>query len=136
MRLSHLLYFITLISISCPASAQLKFLVEDFEGMSDVASDIKANGVFTYGNIKANIDSKMNNKMYSGKRCIRLTKEGKKLFGGWGIGIGLNIQLDVSSDFLNFYIYANDTCTLRIELQEDDNGDNVFEKEQDDVWIY
>jgi beta-mannanase len=121
---------------SFTAQAQLKFLVEDFEGMSDVASDIKAHGIFAYGNIKANIDSKMNGRIYSGKRCIHLTKEEKKPYGGWGMGLGLNVPLDVSTDCLNFYLYANDTCTIRIELEEDDNGDNVFEKETDDVWIY
>jgi hypothetical protein len=136
MRISCLVYFISLIFLSHPVFAQLKFLVEDFEGMSDVASDIKANGVFTYGSIKADIDSKMNGKIYSGKRCIRLAKEGKKSYGGWGIGIGLNVQLNADTDYLNFYLHANDTCTLRIELEEDDNGDNVFEKERDDVWVY
>ena len=119
--------------------AQLKFVVEDFEGFADVVSDLKANGVFTYGNIKANIDYKSGQEAYSGDRFIRLYKDGKAGTGGWGKGISLNMELDPSKDFLNFYLYqpmSNGKDSMKIELQEDDNGDNIYTKERDDAWTY
>ncbi len=128
--------FLTLIFFSVTLQAQLKFVVEDFEGLANGDIDLKQNGLFTYGNIKANVNSKMDKKNYSGKRCIELNKEGDKTFGGWGKGIGVNIDLDAAVDYINFYVYCNDTNTIRIELQEDDNGDNNFEKETDDQWVY
>src|SRR5438477_9916048 len=96
-------------------SAQLKYLVEDFEGFTDGNSDLKANGIFTFGNAKANIDGKLAfGQYYSGERYICLKKDGKQPFGGWGKGLGANIQLDLSTDYLNFYYYqpaTNDTNT-------------------------
>src|ERR1700739_981703 len=83
-------------------NAQLKYLVEDFEGFADGTSDAdqKQNGVFTYGSIKSSIDSKMPTQQgYSGQRCIKLFKEGKENYGGWGKGISLNIELDPTRDF-------------------------------------
>ncbi len=120
-------------------NAQLKYVVEDFEGFSDGTSDLKANGVFTYGNIKANIDYQAEiQKAYSGERFLRLYKEGKTNFGGWGKGLTVNVELDAAKDYLNFYVTAgpnaNDSDTITIELQEDDNEDNVYTKEQDDSW--
>ncbi len=123
-----------------PASAQLKYVVEDFEGFADGTADLKANGVFTFGNIKANVDYQMGaQQTYSGERFLRLFKEGKADFGGWGKGLTANIELDAAKDFFNFYIYQpplNKCDSIQIELQEDDNGNSVYEKEADDSWTY
>ena len=51
-------YFILcLLSLNNYSIAQMKFIVEDFEGLAEGASDLKPNGIFVYGNIKANIES-------------------------------------------------------------------------------
>lgn len=117
-------------------NAQLKFIVEDFEGIADGASDLKANGIFSFGNITGSIIKEPQKETYSGERFIKLKVEGNKDFGGWGKGLGSNIELDVKKDYLNFYVYTNDTNTIKIELQEDDNGDHVYKKENDDSWFY
>lgn len=117
--------------------AQLKFVIEDFEGFSDGAADLKANGVFTYGNIKANVDYRSGiQQAYAGERFLRVYKDGKTDFGGWGKGIGLNIELDPVRDHFNFYVFqpASGIDTVKIELQEDDGGNNTYEKDQDDSW--
>jgi hypothetical protein len=47
--------------------------------------------------------------------------------------------LDAEKDFLNFYVYqpaSNTDNLIKIELQEDDNGDNVYKAENDDSWEY
>ena len=120
--------------------AQLKFVVEDFEGMAEQPGDLKPNGIFTFGNAKVNVDRKMSNKRsYSGDRSLKLVRNNSLNYGGWGKGIGVNIELDVNTDHLNFYAYqpeSNNSNTIKIELQEDDNGSNVFEKDSDDSWSY
>jgi beta-mannanase len=127
--------FLFLLFLSSPTSAQLKYVIEDFEGFSNGTSVLKLNGIFTFGNIKATIDSRNDDFDYSGSRYIILNKEGTKDFGGWGKGIGMNIDLDYSTDYLNFYLNASESCTMKIELQEDDNADNIYEKTKDDSWL-
>ncbi|MGZ3883295.1 MAG: glycoside hydrolase family 26 protein [Bacteroidia bacterium] len=122
------------------APAQLKFLIDDFEGLTEGMSDLKKNGIFTFGNIEASIDTKMPvQKNYSGMRCIFLEKKGKAAYGGWGKGVGLNMELNAATDHLNFYVFSpseNGPTTLKIELQEDDNGDTNYNKDTDDSWIW
>jgi beta-mannanase len=134
--ISLLLAFV--LGFAVDSAAQLKFVVEDFEGMTENPSELKTNGVFTYGCLKAVVDTKMSNKRhYSGERSIRITKDNNTAFGGWGIGVGSFIELDYSLDHFNFYIFqpqSNGSVNLKIELQEDDNSNNVFDKQLDDSW--
>lgn len=120
--------------------AQLKFVVDDFEGFADGDADLKRNGVFSFGSCKANIVSNLDkDKAYSGARAVKLKKNGKLKYGGWGKGIGVNIVLDVSRDYLNFYVHqpsSNPENLIMIELQEDDNGDNIYKPENDDSWQF
>jgi len=126
-----------------PLNAQLKFLIEDFEGMNDGVDDLKPNGCFTYGDVKISVDSKAhkqagNSGSYAGNKAIKVEVTGKGNFGGWGKGLTLNLELDADEDYLNFYIYNPDEAVgkFRIEFQEDDNADNVYRKETDDNWSY
>jgi hypothetical protein len=120
--------------------AQLKYVVEDFEGLNEDPSSLKAYGVFTFGCLKGIPDTKLSNKRsYSGERSIKLYRASNATFGGWGIGTGCNIELDFSLDNLNLYTFqpaSNPASSLKIELQEDDNGNGVFDKNQDDNWEY
>jgi hypothetical protein len=137
-KISPLFFVISVLTIS--SEAQLKYIIEDFEGLSDGASDLKANGLFTFGNMKANVDYRMDTQQaYSGERYLRLNKNGKMDFGGWGKGMGVNVELDPATDYLNFYVYpsdSNNNDSIKIELQEDDNDNNTYDKKSDDSWIY
>lgn len=138
IKMKTFLFILLFVSLNTHLTAQLKFVVEDFEGF-DGPSSLKANGVFTYGNIKASVERNTSQLVYSGDTFLKISKDGSKDFGGWGKGIGLNVVLDVSTDHLNFYIYQpadNDTNTIKIELQEDDNSDGIYEKDNDDAWNY
>ncbi len=135
-----------LLAFASVTNAQLKFIVEDFEGCADGTGDLKKNGLFTFGNTSAEIDSRIlkNNpkkyKDYLGQRSLKVEQNTKVDFGGWGKGVGLNVELDRLTDHLNFYFLASDLNnkstpeTIKIELQEDDNGNSVYEKEADDSW--
>lgn len=118
--------------------SQLKFLLEDFEGMNEnVAGDLPANGFFTYGNFKMSVEKTGEHHGYSGERNMRITRTAKLDHGGWGKGVSVLVSLDQSTDYLNFYVKSekqNGPLKWRIELQEDDHPDKVFQKERDDIW--
>lgn len=123
--------------------SQLKFIIEDFEGFANGNSHLKLNGTFTYGNLTAQIEQTKNKENlipdYLGDRFITVKRENKKDFGGWGKGIGLNIELDAGKDQFNFYFlypYNNSPVLMKIHLQEDDNDNTTYEKESDDDWAF
>lgn len=141
MRLIIQLTFCSLFFINA-ALSQVKFVIDDFEGFANGSSEMKMNGVFAFGNIKVDIETHKNiqktNPDYLGNRCLSAKNEINKEYGGWGKGICLSINLDPSKDYLNFYVYQpNDDFgnNLKIQLQEDDNGSKVYEKESDDLWV-
>jgi hypothetical protein len=132
--------------LSVSGNAQLKFIVEDFEGYADGASDLGQTGMYTYGNLKISADSKVHQQhpyqSYAGKRALKMEVEGKKEYGGWGKGIGLFVDLDASKDYFNMYVnfplevgaILNYSPSIKISLTEDDNNSNNYEKEADDTW--
>lgn len=140
MRQKIILLFACIISATL-LRAQLKFVVEDFEGFANGNSHLKLNGVFTYGSLSATIEqAKIQQSSlpdHFGDRYITLKKEFKRDFAGWGKGIGLNIELDPRKDRLNFYTRMSGTIPLnfKIHLQEDDNDNNVYDKDLDDDWV-
>jgi hypothetical protein len=131
---NNLLFVFFIYALSC--SSQLKFILDDLEGLSDGTNDLTANGIFAYGNISCEIKKHPNRVYYLDDRYISVKKNGDKDFGGWGKGIGLFVDLDVNSDYLNFFISSNENFSGKIQLQEDDNTTGKFEAESDDVWAY
>jgi hypothetical protein len=132
-------HFFFLLSVFCylQGNAQLKFLIEDFEGFADHAGDLKPNGLFTFGNTKISIDRKQTlKKGYSGERCLRVSQNSTPDYGGWGKGVSMFVELDPSEDYLNFYFFDSGGDDLKIELQEDDNGNGSYDKEADDSWEF
>jgi hypothetical protein len=121
-------------------SAQLKYVVEDFEGFADHPGDLKPNGIFTFGNTKASVDTRQTlKKGYSGERAMKLMQNSQPDYGGWGKGISMNIELDPASDHLNFYLFqpgGNGKNSIQVELQDDDNGNGSYDKGSDDSWQY
>jgi beta-mannanase len=116
-------------------AAQLKFVVEDFEGVSDQAADMKLNGLFTFGCMELRVDhSKSNNLPYSGQTGVKVEKKGRETFGGWGKGLNQFVELHYHEDVLNFYVNATANSVIKVELQEDDNNDNSYQKDKDDSW--
>jgi hypothetical protein len=124
-----------LLLLSFVARPQLKLLIEDFEGLGDNASEIKMNGLFTFGCINAQTDhSKPDKKGYLGQRAMKFEKNGRETFGGWGKGVNHFVELHFMEDHINFFLYATTPSVLKIEIQEDDDGDAGYRKEKDDSW--
>src|SRR5690349_12160470 len=96
-----------LFAIGAAANAQLKFLLEDFEGFDKGSRQLTESGFFTFGDLKQDIElSKSTGAAYSGARCLRVSKVGRSEFGGWGKGVSLNVELDQRFDYLNFYVFS------------------------------
>lgn len=139
MRMRTILSLLILFCLNLSSTAQLKYIIDDFEGLAYGSSDIKPNGIFSYGNIKMKIEPTSSPYEYLGDRFIQLTKDKTVHYGGWGKGVTANVMLDASTDFLNVYVLHNserDTTTMKIEMQDDDNGNAVFEKSKDDEWCH
>jgi hypothetical protein len=136
---------IILIFLGCmltmPCMAQLKYLVDDFEGLADLQTDFKKEGLFAFGNAKISAQKNLNTgKGYSGNRAIKVNWKGNEKFGGWGKGLGMLVELNPSEDYFNFYIYAptanKRTDLLKIMIEEDDNANGKFEPQHDETWNY
>jgi hypothetical protein len=121
------------------ASAQLKFIIEDFEGLAAGQDKFPGEGIYTYGSAMAVTDkSKTTGKGYSGSRCMKIGWNGSTHYGGWGKGVGLNVQLDASTDHINFYVLnqgGKNETRLNVTITEDDNGNAKPDEHDDDTWV-
>lgn len=123
----------------------IMLLIEDFEGLNcpDTCfksdSVLKTNGFFTFGSAKIAIDrSRVDHDPMASKSDLLVEWQGTEKFGGWGKGVGANIELDPLTDYLNFRVYLPE-CNgkeerIKVLLGEDDNEDAIFEEDQDDIW--
>jgi hypothetical protein len=117
-------------------------LVEDFEGFTRSDSAIlQREAFFSYGSVKISLDTSQvdANTVTASKTAIKAEWKGAEQFGGWGRGIGINIDLDTATDYLNFRVYVpkgngNDEV-IKVILQEDDVEDGKFKADQDDEWF-
>jgi hypothetical protein len=119
-------------------SDDVVLLIDDFEGLTDSLSLVKAS-FFGYGNCKMIPDSTQNDKnAIALKTCLKVRWEGKDNFGGWGKGVGKNIDLNTANDHLNFRILSpnSDSLFLKIMLEEDDDFNGKLEQDKDDSWFY
>jgi hypothetical protein len=138
LRKAKIILCICLLFFVFSGSSQLKFIIEDFEGLSNTRLELHENGIFDFGSFKiavANEETKGIEPFYIQERYLKIERKGSQEFGGWGKGISLNVDLNASLDLLNFYFLCEKPSHLKITLQEDDNGSGAFEKEADDIWI-
>lgn len=122
-----------------PYAGKIILLVEDFEGLDTTKIKLKDAGFFDYGSAKISVNGEIiDNTPLSLKTALKITWNGSEKFGGWGKGIGSNIDLDSVRDYLNFRVRVpKDSIgfeTIRVILEEDDNDDGKLQKEKDDAW--
>ncbi|HXB40642.1 MAG TPA: glycan-binding surface protein [Bacteroidia bacterium] len=118
---------------------EIILLVEDFEGFVKGTKMPPKENFFDFGNIKTSIDySSVDNSAISLKSALRAEWKGTDTFGGWGKGIGANIDLDTLTDYLNFRVlFPKENIkedNIKVMLEEDDNDDGVLQKDKDDAW--
>ena len=136
-------YSIVLVLFFCLsiAKAQLKYIVNDFEGLS--TTDFKPNesGLFVFGSASMQADiSSVNGDSYSGTACFSVMQRSEPDYSGWGQGINAHVELDPLVDQFNFFVRNSlhgsfqKGDSLMIELQDDDDGDSRFDSLRDDRW--
>lgn len=117
-------------------------LVEDFEGFDTngkTDSILQISGFFNYGSISLDLDTKHVDKdPLAAATAIKAIWNPREAYGGWGKGVGANIELNPQTDFVNFRILLPDTTLeedqIRVMLQEDDDEDGVLDEKKDDKW--
>jgi hypothetical protein len=126
---------------SLPWKDKILLLVEDFEKLeNDTATLHKAN-FFNYGSVLLGIDkNKIDHTILSGNADLKNAwKGGKENYGGWGKGVGQNLDLDEKKNYFTFRFYNpknNGSDFVKIVIQEDDNDDGIYQADKDDEWAY
>lgn len=120
---------------------KISLLVDDFEGLSGDKSQLEKEGFFAYGGMNIVIDTTMSeNGLLASKTVLRAEWNGKENYGGWGKGIGKNMDMNTATDHLNFRIYVPKNSgykeTIKIMIEEDDNNDGILQQDKDDSWFY
>lgn len=120
---------------------KILLLIEDFEGIDTTTKSLKEEKFFNYGGMSIVLDTtKTDKSLIASKTVLKAQWNGSENFGGWGKGIGSSLELNPSTDFINFRIYIptkngkNDL--LKLILEEDDNDNGILEKDKDDTWAY
>jgi hypothetical protein len=124
-----------------PWKDKILLLVEDFEKLENDTAVLHKANFFNYGGILLNIDKgKVDHSILSGSTDLKIVwKGGKDGYGGWGKGVGQNIDLDEKKDYITFRFYNpknNGSDFVKVIIQEDDNDNGIYQADKDDEWIY
>ncbi len=119
--------------------AQLKYLVEDFESLATGQLNENKLGFFTYGNLAAQVDEKQSTGTgYSGNRLLQITLGSKNESLGWGIGVGLYVDLIPHTDYFNFYFKSQvsgaKSQLIKVNIKDDDDENGKYDENKDDNW--
>jgi len=120
---------------------KILFLAEDFEGFKADSLSLQKSKFFSYGSAKITLDSlQPDDNLLASKACLKVEWNGKESYGGWGKGVGKNIDLNTLTDYLNFRVYVPKNNVhdeiITIRLEEDDNNDGILQQDKDDSFAY
>ncbi|MES2139696.1 MAG: Ig-like domain-containing protein [Bacteroidota bacterium] len=133
------LFFSIQVLFTTPSFSQLKSIVYDFDGL-DIDqtnlpdTDYKLNDL-TY-KVAAN---PIASKEVLGDRVLKMNLNWNLGNGSFGRKIERYIELNPSSDILNFYLYNplsnNQDATVDVLISEDDDQSNNYDFNRDDLWL-
>src|SRR5688572_7350857 len=121
-------------------------LVDDFEGLSEPGANVKTDsilktsGFFDYGSAKISLDhERVDKNPLASKTALAVKWNSTDPYGGWGKGVGANIELNTLTDYLNFRVFVPASLgrdeILKVMLQEDDDENGILDETKDDKWI-
>lgn len=119
-------------------ASRILLLVDDFEDMHE-KKDLEKERFFAYGSAQIDLSKdKVDKNPMAGASCMKISWNRTESYGGWGKGVGENIDLNTETDYLNFRVLVpksnGGSEFLKIILEEDDNDDGKLQKEKDDQW--
>jgi hypothetical protein len=117
---------------------QLKFIIYDFDGLNTGETNLP-DGDFRLDDLSYKVvPNPLGFSDMLGDRSLELNLNWNKGRGDFGKGISRYFELDVQTDYFNFYLYnplSNTAAAIvEISLAEDDDGDDVFDPSKDDIW--
>jgi hypothetical protein len=121
---------------------QVLMLAEDFEELATDSASLQKEHFFSYGGASISAEKESADAdLPVGGSALKVTWNASQPYGGWGKGIGANINLNTETDYLNFYVKfppaaAYPKETLKVVLEEDDNDNGKLDKDLDDAWTY
>src|SRR5438105_3307475 len=79
-----------------PWKDKIILLIEDFEKLNNDTATLHKANFFSYGSILLGIDhNKVDNTVLAANSDLKVAwKGGKENYGGWGKGVGINLDLD------------------------------------------
>jgi hypothetical protein len=121
-----------------PWASRILLLVDDFEDMSD-NKDLERERLFTYGSARFSLNNdRVDKNPMAGVSCLKVSWQPGEAYGGWGKGVGENIDLNSDNDYLNFRVFIpksnGESDFIKIIFEEDDNDDGKLQKDKDDQW--
>lgn len=125
-----------------PWLSQVLLLAEDFEELAADSANLQKEQFFSYGGASISPDKEAADpNLPVGASALKVTWNASQPYGGWGKGVGANIDLNPETDYLNFYVKFPPAAsypkeTLKVVLEEDDNDNGKLDKDLDDAWAY
>lgn len=130
-----------------PGTEKVLLLMEDFEGLSRPDSVVKGDsllktiGFFSYGSAMISLNhSKVDKNPIASKTALEVSWNSTEGYGGWGKGVGANIDLDPLTDYLTFRVYIpkenGHDEVFKIMMEEDDDDNGILDPNIDDKWSH
>lgn len=124
-----------------PWFSKIILLVEDFEGLTNDSAAISKEKFFSYGSAAITADTLLpDQSVIRSRTAMKINWTAKENYGGWGKGVGKNINLDPETDHLTFRIYIPKSNghpeILKVIFEEDDNNDGILQQDKDDSWTH
>lgn len=133
-------FFLSLLLALGQGQGYLKSVIYDFDGFSINQTDLpdgdyKNNDLIYH--VAANPLTASN---VLGDRVLKMDLNWQTGTGEFGKNIARFIELDISKDRLNFYLYNplsnSGDAVIHLTITEDDNQSNLYEGNLDDRWIH
>ncbi|MCW3103298.1 MAG: glycoside hydrolase family 26 [Bacteroidetes bacterium] len=141
-RMGRTVFFILFLLLHGMCAAQtsrLKSVIYDFDGLDIGATDLP-DGDYRNGDMSYQVAATpLVNSDVLGDRALQLNLNWSGGTGEFGKAVSRFIDLNRTSDRLNFYFYnalANSADSLlEVVITEDDNSNNLYEYAADDKWV-
>ena len=119
-------------------AGQLKSIVYDFDGQGLGQSNLPDGDYKNFDLSYQIAENPLTASTVLGDRVLKVVLNWSSGRGEFGKGITRHVELDVQTDYINFYCYNplsnSDSVIAEVSITEDDNFNGLYEPAQDDKW--